>query len=55
MKICLKELRETMICLKIISRKPLVPQKDTDPVLKECNELISIFVKSIQTAQNREK
>ena len=55
MKICLKELRETMICLKIISRKPLVLQNDTDPVLKECNELISIFVKSIQTAQNREK
>ena len=53
MKISLKELRETFISLKIIKEKPLIK---TDDLLMgcydECNELISIFVKSIQTAEN---
>jgi four helix bundle protein len=52
MKIILKELRETNICLKIIKRKPLIRQyQRLDKVIKECNELISIFVSSIRTAQ----
>ena len=43
MKICLKELRETLVSLKIIQQKPLV--KNTDLLsltLQECNEIISI-------------
>ena len=56
MKIALKELRETFVCLKIIHRKEYL--KD-DPQLKnalqECDELISIFVKSIGTAQRNLK
>lgn len=57
LKIALKELRETYISLRIISEKPLVVDKyRVDPCLTECNELISIFVKSIQTAEkNRAK
>lgn len=51
MKICLKELRETLIWLKIIERKPLCPKTRLTPILTECDELISIFVKSIQTAE----
>jgi four helix bundle protein len=52
MKIILKELRETNICLKIIKRKPLIRQyQRLDKVIKECAELISIFVSSIRTAQ----
>lgn len=52
MKICLKELRETKISLKIIKRKPLLKSdKIIDEALKECDELIAIFVKSIDTAQ----
>ncbi len=52
MKIVLKELRETNICLKIIERKPLIKQSQRlDKIIKECNELISIFVSSIRTAQ----
>jgi four helix bundle protein len=52
MKIILKELRETNICLKIIKRKPLIKQSQRlDKIIKECNELISIFVSSIRTAQ----
>lgn len=51
MKIALKELRETLIWLKIIERKPLCdPNKMTD-IVRECNELISIFVKSVKTAE----
>jgi four helix bundle protein len=57
MKISLKELRETFISIKIIKEKPLL--KNNDLLMNcynECNELISIFVKSIQTAEtNRNK
>ncbi len=54
MKICLKELRETLISLKIIQQKPLVKQNEVISIsLQECNELISIFVKSIQTSEKR--
>ena len=52
MKIALKELRECHVWLKIIARKPLL--KDSDELkqfLEETNELISIFVSSINTAQ----
>jgi len=52
MKVILKELRETNICIKIIKRKPLIRQSQKlDSIVKECNELISIFVSSIRTAQ----
>ena len=55
MKVILKELRETFICFKIIIRKPLIrPIADVESAYQENNELISIFVKSIQTA-NRNK
>ncbi len=50
-KIVLKELRETLVCLKIVVRKPLItPISKMDPILKENNELIAIFVKSADTA-----
>lgn len=51
MKVCLKELRETLIWLKIIERKPLCSKPRLGLMLTECDELISIFVKSIQTAE----
>jgi len=53
MSICLKELRETFVALKIIKYSGLTEILD---LLEECcienNELISIFVKSIETAKN---
>lgn len=52
LKIGLKELRETLVCLKIIERKPLTEADDLVVVLKECNELIAIFNTSIITAKN---
>ncbi|MCA9059964.1 MAG: four helix bundle protein [Planctomycetaceae bacterium] len=51
MKVCAKELRETMIWLQMIQRKPLCPPEKLGPLLAECNELVAIFVKSIKTAQ----
>ena len=55
MQLCLKELRETRIALKLIIRKPLVTEKKAFPLLKEGNELIAIFVQSVKTAQSRLK
>ncbi|MGC9332226.1 MAG: four helix bundle protein, partial [Bacteroidales bacterium] len=52
MKVILKELRETRICLIIIIRKPLInPPKKIDSNLSEYNELVAIFATSIKTAQ----
>ena len=46
MKIVLKELRETMVALKIIFKLNLIEEENTlKTILKENNELISIFVK----------
>ena len=54
-KVILKELRETMICLKLIKNKHLINTSFMiDKVVVENNELISIFVKSIQTAQKND-
>jgi len=56
MKVILKELRETFVCLKIIYRSKLYKtEKKIIKAKKENNELISIFVKSIETAQKNHK
>jgi four helix bundle protein len=52
MKVVLKELRETYVALKIIQKAKLY--KNEDKIIRaknENNELISIFVKSIETAR----
>ena len=51
-EIALKELRETLIWLKIIERKPLCEPNKMAEIVKECDELIAIFVKSVKTAGN---
>jgi four helix bundle protein len=51
LKIVLKELRETIICLKIIQRTQMCKSENLQKSLKENDELISIFVKSVETAQ----
>ena len=51
MKVILKELRETRICLKLISFGGLCNSiEDMNIAQKECSELILIFSKSIDTA-----
>jgi len=52
MKIILKELRETLVCLKIIEKSNLFEDKVLlQKAKKENGELIAIFVKSIATAE----
>ena len=51
MKICLKELRESQICMKVIARKGILSLTLINPVLQECGELIAIFTKSFETAK----
>jgi four helix bundle protein len=51
MKILLKELRESRITLRIINEKPIVKDTKIELTLKECNELIGIFTKSVETAK----
>jgi four helix bundle protein len=56
MKLSLKELRETSVNLKIIQTGKLQPDKQNfQSIMIESNELISIFVKSIQTARKNEE
>jgi four helix bundle protein len=53
LKVALKELRETQVCLKIIKKVNWI--KDTvylDQAMSESNQLISILMKSIETATN---
>jgi four helix bundle protein len=56
MKICLKELRETRVWLLMIVKAGLIKSASKiEPLIDENNQLISIFVKSIQTARKKRK
>jgi four helix bundle protein len=51
-KIVLKELRESYVALKIIDKANLYNNKTfITSLMNEANELISIFVKSVETAR----
>ncbi len=54
MHVVLKELRESWRWLRLIRRVPLVnPPESVDELVKESDELIRIFVTSIDTAKKR--
>ena len=56
MKICLKELRETVVWLIMIIRADLIkPPSKLEPLIEENDELISIFVSSIKTAKQKKR
>ena len=56
MKVCLKELRETKVWLKMIIEAELInPVSKLDSLLTENDQLIAIFVKSIETARNNRR
>jgi four helix bundle protein len=48
MKISAKELRETFNCLRLIRRKKWFAKESLNACIDENNQLISIFVKSIE-------
>ena len=55
-KIVLKELRETFVCLKIIYRTKLYKSMPKiEKIMVDANELISIFVKSVETAKRNNR
>ena len=54
MKVCLKELRESYNCLRILRKAGIYKsEQQIHELIEECNELISIFVKSISTASKK--
>ena len=55
LKICLKELRESYRWLLLVQPVPLLRPKLMDPLVKETDELIRIFLRSIQTAPKRKQ
>ncbi|WP_234573047.1 four helix bundle protein [Rhodohalobacter sp. 614A] len=55
-QIVLKELGETLVILKILHRTNMyTSEKKFLRILKECDELIAIFVKSVHTAKSKQK
>jgi len=51
MKVVLKEIRESRINLRIIIEKPVIANAKVQIAFKESNELMAIFLKSIETAK----
>jgi four helix bundle protein len=55
MSVVLKELRESHNCLRIIKRSNSYhSESSVSKAISECNELVSIFYRSVQTASKRE-
>ena len=52
-KICLKELRESQICLRVILRKSYLNSETVGPAMQEASELVAIFTRSVQTTKAR--
>jgi four helix bundle protein len=50
-KLVLKEIRESRVNLRIIYEKPVITKDIIINTLKECNELMAIFLKSVETAK----
>ena len=55
MKMVLKEIRESRVNLKIIKRKPVVVHEKVEIAFNESNELMAIFLKSIETAKSNDE
>jgi len=56
LRVCLKELKECRVALKIIIKKQLIrPTDSLAPIFEETEQLIAIFGKSITTALDKRK
>ena len=55
MKVVLKEIRESRVNLKIIKRKPVIVHEKVDIAFNESNQLMAIFLKSIETAKGNDE
>ena len=54
-KMVLKEIRESRVNLRIIKEKPVVKDDKVTVTLQECNELMAIFLKSVETAKKNNR
>ena len=50
-KVVLKRIRESRVNLRIIIEKPVIVNEKVQIAFKESNELMAIFLKSIETAK----
>ncbi len=55
LKVCLQELRESYRWRLLIQRVPRMRPRLVDPLVKETDERVRIFVRSIQTAQQKKR
>ena len=55
MSIVLKELKETRFWLRLIHRIEMLAPAQTEPAIKECEQLCAIVGKSISTAKKNKK
>jgi len=55
MKVALKELRETFNALRIVQAVDWMSSDKLQPILSENNQLIAIFVRSIETATTNDQ
>lgn len=53
MQIVLKELKETLYWLKLLKEVELIPEEESNSLLKEASELLKIVARSVITAKNR--
>jgi four helix bundle protein len=53
MKVCLKELRETFNCLRLIQKRNWIEDEKLSHLISENNQLIAIFIASLKTAQRK--
>ncbi|NIR44855.1 MAG: four helix bundle protein [Gemmatimonadetes bacterium] len=51
MRVCLKELRETLVWLKFTKRKVYLRGNELDEVVRESDQLVRIFAASVRTAE----
>src|SRR5260221_5783759 len=55
MKMVLKEIRESRVNLKIIKRKPVIVHEKVELAFNESNQLMAIFLISIETAKENDE
>ena len=53
--ICLKELNESRVWLKIIVKSQMLPEASMRSILEECDELCRIISSSIKTARSNQR
>jgi four helix bundle protein len=55
MKLCLKELRETLMWLQLVGDLDMCESDVVGPATGECDELVSIFVASVNTVEKKKR